>query len=397
VRFAAFSAIDDLVPWYGLYAVLFADTGLSDAQIASLFAIWSLTSVALEVPSGALADVVSRRRLLAVAALVRGAGFALWTFAPSYPAFAAGFVLWGIGGALTSGTVQALVHDELVAIGADRQYQRLSAGAETAGLVGAAVGTLAAVPLLTIGGYLAVGVASVAACGLGAAVALTFPRRPRLVPVEGPAGIRAWLVMLRTGVREAAGVRMVRRLVLLGALLPGMTALDEFFPLVALDLGAAVTLVPVLVMLPMLGQIIGGATAAWQRSGLLVGMAVGAGGILIAGGAVSGSVWWGFLAISVGYGALQHAMVVADARLQAAVRSQARATVTSVAGLGAEVAAMLMYAAWGAAAAPLGQGGAVAAVAAPLVGLGVLAALWLRLPNDRPARADGGPSPMARM
>jgi ABC-type transport system involved in cytochrome bd biosynthesis fused ATPase/permease subunit len=150
-------------------------------------------------------------------------------------------------------------------------------------------------------------------------------------------------------------------------------------------------------MLPMLGQIIGGATAAWQRSGLLVGMAVGAGGILIAGGAVSGSVWWGFLAISVGYGALQHAMVVADARLQAAVRSQARATVTSVAGLGAEVAAMLMYAAWGAAAAPLGQGGAVAAVAAPLVGLGVLAALWLRLPNDRPARADGGPSPMARM
>ena len=27
VRFAAFSGLDDLVPLYGLYAVLFADTG----------------------------------------------------------------------------------------------------------------------------------------------------------------------------------------------------------------------------------------------------------------------------------------------------------------------------------------------------------------------------------
>jgi len=389
LRFAAFSALDDLVPLYGLYAVLFADTGLSDAQIASLFAIWSLTSVALEVPSGALADVVSRRRLLAVASLLRGVGFALWTFAPSYPAFAAGFVLWGAGGALTSGTLQALVHDELVAIDADGEYQRLSAGAETARLVAAALGTLAAVPLHAAGGYLAVGVASVATCVGGAVVALSFPMRPRLVPVDGPTGVRAWLTMLRSGVREAAGVRAVRRLVLLAALLPGMAALDEFFPLVALDLGAAVTVVPVLVVLPMLGQLVGGATAAWQRSGVLVGIAVGAGGALIAGGALSGSVWWGFAAIAVGYGAVQHAIVVADARLQASVRGQARATVTSVAGLGAELAALLLYAAWGITAAPLGQGGALAAAAAPLLGLGVLLALWLRFPR-RDSGADGG-------
>jgi hypothetical protein len=277
--------------------------------------------------------------------------------------------------------LEALVHDELVTLGADRQYLRLSAAAETAGLVGCAVGTLAAVPLHALGGYLAVGLASVATCVFGAAVALSFPKRPRLVAVDGPAGARAWLGMLRSGVREAAGVRAVRRLVLLAALLPGMTALDEFFPLVALDHGATVAVVPVLVMLPMLGQLVGGATAAWQRSGVLVGVLVGLGSVLIAGGALSGSLWWGFAGIALGYGAVQHAMVVADARLQAAVRGRARATVTSVSGLGAELAAILIYGVWGLAAEPLGAGGAVAAVALPLLPLGVLVALWLRFPR----------------
>jgi MFS family permease len=381
VRFAAFSGLGDLVPLYGLYAVLFAGTGLSAAQIASLFVIWSLTTLVLEVPSGALADVVSRRALLVAASVARAAGFGLWTFTPGYAAFAGGFVLWGAGSALTSGTLQALVHDELVAIGADGRYQRLAAAAETAGLLGGVLGTAAAVPLHAVGGYLAVGVASVLSCLLGVPVALSFPARPRAVAVDGPTGVRAWLGMLRCGVAEAASVPVVRRLVLLAALLPGMTALDEFFPLVALDAGASVGVVPVLVLLPTLGQLVGGASAGWQRSGMLVGLAVSAGGALIAAGAVVGSLWWGFAAIALGYGALQHGIVVTDARLQAAVRGSARATVTSVAGLGAELAALLLYGAWGLAAAPLGQGGAVAAVAVPLVVLGVLAVRWLRSPR----------------
>ena len=46
--------------------MLFADHGLDVAQISSLFAIWSVTGFLLKVPSGALADTVSRRGLLVV-------------------------------------------------------------------------------------------------------------------------------------------------------------------------------------------------------------------------------------------------------------------------------------------------------------------------------------------
>lgn len=48
-----------------------------------------------EVPFGALADRLSRRSLVMVAPGCTAAGFALWTFLPSYPSFAVGFVLWG--------------------------------------------------------------------------------------------------------------------------------------------------------------------------------------------------------------------------------------------------------------------------------------------------------------
>lgn len=55
--------------------------------------------------------------------------------------FAAGFVLWGAGSALASGTWEALVYDELVAVGATSEYARLVGRAEVAGAGGVIAGT----------------------------------------------------------------------------------------------------------------------------------------------------------------------------------------------------------------------------------------------------------------
>ena len=93
----------DLIPLYPVYAVMFADptvpgAGLNPAQISALFIIWSVTSFVAEVPSGIVADRLSRRRLLMISPVITGGGFALWTFTPSFVAFAVGFVLWGVGG-----------------------------------------------------------------------------------------------------------------------------------------------------------------------------------------------------------------------------------------------------------------------------------------------------------
>ena len=169
-----YSFFDEFILLYPFYAVLFADTGLTTAEISSLFVIWSITSVVLEIPSGVLADLISRRLLLVIGPLLSAAGFALWVFAPSYPAFAAGFVLWGVKGALESGAVEALVYEELDRHGAASRYATVRGRSRTAALVATALAMLAAVPVFGAGGYQAVGVASVAACVLAAAVAATF-------------------------------------------------------------------------------------------------------------------------------------------------------------------------------------------------------------------------------
>src|SRR5690348_8577643 len=101
--------IGDFVPFYAVYPALFADRGLSPAGISLLFAIWSVTSFLAEVPTGVLADLLSRRIALGAAAASFAGCFACWTFAPTFAGFAAGFVLWGLSGALSSGAWEALL------------------------------------------------------------------------------------------------------------------------------------------------------------------------------------------------------------------------------------------------------------------------------------------------
>lgn len=204
-----YAFLSDLVLLYPLYVVFFADTGLSVGQISSLFVIWSAAGILFEVPSGAWADVVSRRLLLCLAPLVTAAGFALWVLLPSYPAFAVGFLLWGAGGALVSGALEALVWTELDRLGAVGRYARVLGRARTAGVLGVVVSGVLAGPVLAVGGYPAVGAVSVLACLLATIVAARFPehRPPADARVDAP--VQAGVPAPASGHDPAAAVRPV--------------------------------------------------------------------------------------------------------------------------------------------------------------------------------------------
>ena len=77
------------------YTLMFAEHGLSAAQIGVVLASWSLVGLALEVPCGVLADRVSRRWLLSAAQLVRCVGFGVWLAFPGFWGFLVGLMLWG--------------------------------------------------------------------------------------------------------------------------------------------------------------------------------------------------------------------------------------------------------------------------------------------------------------
>ncbi|MEU8222922.1 MFS transporter [Kribbella sp. NPDC048915] len=350
VRIIAFEALQDFIPLYPLYQLLFADHGLSAAQISTLFVIWSATGFVLEVPSGAWADSYSRRKLLILGALLSAVGYAAWITLPSYAGFALGFVLWGMSSALISGTYEAFVYDELAARERTAHFPTLLGRARSASFVMNLAATALAAPLFGLGGYVLAGVVSVVSCLMQALVAWSLPEaRPVEAARESDEpGARAafgnYLHMIRSGVTEVLTSRAVRRIVVLVAVLGGFLSFDEYFPLLARETGATTGVIPLLIAGTVAAQAIGGALAGpayrLPAATFAIGTAVVA--VLMAVGALSGSAW-GFLPIALGYGALQLVIVVSEARLQDAITGPARATVTSVSGLFGEFAAIAVY------------------------------------------------------
>ncbi|TQS39838.1 MFS transporter [Cryptosporangium phraense] len=356
---------------------------MSGGQISLLFGIWSLTGFVLEVPSGALADRVPRRHLLVVAEVIRALGFACWLLWPTFTGFALGFVLWGVNGALSSGTWEALVYDELTRLGAADRYARILGRCEALAATGTLAGTALAGPLLALGGYRAAGWASVAACLLCAALTTRLPAgSPLDADADADSDVDAdepgdgYFATLRAGVTEAVRNRAVGLLVASVVVLSGATAIEEYFSLLAVGL-TSVAALPYLLLVPELAYALG-AEAGGRLAGLaprwVAGLA-GAGAIVLAAGALIRHPA-GFVLLSVGYGALGAAIVVASARLQDTLTGP-RATVTSVSAIGEEVVALIVYAVFGAASGAVSLPVLCALAALPVVVLALRLPRWL--------------------
>ncbi len=346
MRVVAYAALRELIPVFPVYALLFVGAGLSTAEISSLFVIWSATHVLLEVPSGAWADTVPRRRLLVLGAALYGCCFALWTSIATYAAFAGGFVLWGLSSSLVSGTYEAYVYDHLHVRGRTASYRRVIAAGETSALVLNLVATAAATPIVAAWGLAGAGWASVAVCGGATVLALSLPPdAPRshddFDGAHGQQPEPGYLATLRSGLAEAWQPH-VSRAVLLAALVPAFLAFDEYFGLLAVDVGASLETVPMLVAKTVAAQAVGAALAPRLPLHRL-GLVLFAAGLLVAAGAAVG-VPAGFVVVALGYGALQSVIVVAETDLQDRIQGRARATVTSVSGLLSELGAIGLYA-----------------------------------------------------
>jgi hypothetical protein len=280
-------------------------------------------------------------------------------------------VLWGLGGALQSGSLQSLVYDELARHGRADGYARVIGRSEAVSTAAMMAASALAAPLLEVGGYRALGVASVATTVFAAVAGWSFPSNgaPGAGERAKPGG--SYLRVLRKAVAEVRGERGARRSLTLTALLAGLSSLEEYIPLLALATGVRPEVVPLLVLLVMAGMTAGGWLAG--RGGRWVRPALATAALCLAAGAGSGSSV-GFVAVAAAFGVFQWAGVAAEARLQDAISGEARATVTSLASLAAEAVAMLTFAAY--ALGSLWAGPRILFVVAGAVYLGVAALRW---------------------
>jgi hypothetical protein len=395
-RVLAYHASRDFVPLYAVYPLLFSDRGVGPGQISVLFIIWSVTGFLCEVPSGAWADSFDRRRLLVLSAGIYALGFATWTVWQTFTGFAVGFVCWGLSSALMSGTFESLVYDELVERGEPGRYPSLIGWAHSTAMVANLVATVSATLLIHVAGYPLVGWTSVGFAVVQGLLAATLPvsfrarhahdrgsgpdDRSPLAETEQAAS--QYVRMLRSGLAESRHHPDVRRVLLLAAVMVGLTTYDEYFPLVARAHGVATATVPLLIAITVAGQVVGTALTGWSArfGSRTIGGVLGLGAVLVTIGVLV-SPYVGFVAIAVGYGLANNAMLVGETRLQDTITGPARSTVTSVLGLLEEVVALAAFGVFAIGAQWFGFPTLVALFGIPAVLVAL--AVWRWLPGAR--------------
>ena len=337
----------ELVLIYPVYAIMIGAVGVTPFELSLLFFAWSATNLAAEVPSGALADRLPRRSLLVVGQILKASCFLLWWVAPSFAGFLAGFVLWGLGGALRSGTAEALLYDKLCEQGRPELFVQVYGRTEA---VAAAAVTLA----MAFGGW-----AAETGYGLPLGLSVAVPLAAGLIVVafidEPPrhsdaATGESYLETLGAGLNEARRSSSLRRpiLFLCTAALAYEVGEEYFGPLLD-EVGFSLAAIGMIHALTNLGRAAGGLAA--ERLGVqsLGGVSL----LYVLGGALLAlaALGWGWLAISslTLFAALAaSAKVLLQSRLQHAIEGHARATITSVVGLGQGLGGLALYLAIGA-------------------------------------------------
>jgi len=108
-----------------------------------MMGIYSLTIVLLEVPTGGLADAIGRKQVAVIAYSCMAVSGIVILFAFSFPVFLAGFILYGIGRALSSGALDAWFVDALQAADPEVDLQPALAKAGTFTFLSLGLGALA--------------------------------------------------------------------------------------------------------------------------------------------------------------------------------------------------------------------------------------------------------------
>jgi DHA3 family tetracycline resistance protein-like MFS transporter len=191
-----------LPAWVVVAVYLVREAQLDPLQLVLMGTVMEAAVFVCEIPTGVVADLVSRRLSLGIAWLLQGGAWALAGATTSFGVILAAWVVWGIGATFESGAFQAWITDE---VGTERVGHVFVRGSQ-ASLAGGIVGVLASFAIATVSIRAAIFGAGAVTAAMGV-VALVFMPETGFTPA--PRGARSRRrAMLDTAV---SGVRLVRR------------------------------------------------------------------------------------------------------------------------------------------------------------------------------------------
>jgi MFS family permease len=217
-------------------------SALSTSEISLLFVICNISAMLAEVPTGALADRIPRRTVLLLSALLTALSFTFWLVLPNFLGYALGFVVWGIGFAMSSGTLQAYLYDELHALGRSDAFTKIFSRGRSMSYAGMFLGYGLAI-IIGIERYEWLLALSLVACFLAIVVVLQFPKDRVTTSIAQERG------HIRSSLQIVRGSPTLQRIVPTIALIGGSVAImDDYVPLYYATVRVSLDVIPYLLL-----------------------------------------------------------------------------------------------------------------------------------------------------
>ena len=207
---------------------------LDPLQLLLVGAVLELSAFIAEAPTGAIADVYSRKISVVIGFALVGVGFIVEGAIPIFATILLAQVIWGVGFTFTSGAKQAWLADELRD---DSETARVFVRASKFESVAALGGIALSVAIASVSVGMALIVGGVMMVLLAAFLAVAMPETGFSRPSDGErVGWRSTARVLRTGIRAVRASRVLTALVVI-EIFAGMSTepFDRLWPKQALD------------------------------------------------------------------------------------------------------------------------------------------------------------------
>ena len=218
--------------WLPVALLYFVDRGISVTQFMLMWSLFSITVLAFEIPTGVLADRLSRKWSMVAGAVVATLALLVFLTTSNFALLALGHVMFGLGNALTSGADSALLYDSLKATGRENSFRRVIGTALTWQLSGQVAGPLITGVVVGLGGMswaLAAGVL-LTLLSVPMAASLVDPPTLSVARAAEPAigsSFSGYLRHLKTSLRVVTGSRELLAIVAIGLVIFDFTELTK--------------------------------------------------------------------------------------------------------------------------------------------------------------------------
>ena len=121
-----YTFINNLNMSSSIWVLYLAYHGMSLMKIGILEGIYHITGIIFEIPSGAIADLLGRKKSLLLGRILMVISCFFMLFSASFIGFAVGFILQSLSGNFNSGAEEALVFDSLKMLGKENSYTAIN-------------------------------------------------------------------------------------------------------------------------------------------------------------------------------------------------------------------------------------------------------------------------------